>query len=123
MESIFWLTRRIWSVLVLGSGVLLLISITSALMGAFVVPTIFSIGTGNSGGYVKDIWLVFDKLWNAILLGDRDETFSSRLGKIYYHGAPTKMPSWFVHRLVWMLDKVDDNHCKKSIDWNHGWKK
>lgn len=123
MGSIFWLFRRIWSVFWLGSGVLLLISTTSALMGAFVVPTLVAIGTGNAGGYVKDIWLVFDKLWNAILLGDRDETFSSRLGKIYHYNAPTRFPEWFVHRLVWMLDKVDSNHCKNSIDWNHGWVK
>lgn len=121
--NLFWLTRRIWSVLWLGGGVLLLAALTSTFMTAFVIPTFAALATGRAGGYVKDVWLVFDVLWNVILLGERWETFSSRLGKIYHYGAPTRFPKWFVHRLVWMLDKVDDNHCKNSIDWNHGWKK
>jgi hypothetical protein len=123
MEKLFWLFRRIWSVLWLGGGVLLLAALTSTFMTAFVLPTFAALAMGRAGGYVKEVWLAFDVFWNIILLGDRWETFSSRLGKIYWHGAPSKMPKWFVHRLVWMLDKVDTDHCKKSVDWKHGWTK
>jgi len=122
IEKLFWLTRRIWSVLVLGSGVITLAAFTSTFMILFTPPTILSLLIGKANGYVKDVWLVFDVYWNVVFLGDRWETFSSRLGKIYHHGAPTKMPNWLVHRLVWMLDKIDPDHCKKSIDWSHGWK-
>ena len=123
MNKLFWLTRRIWSVIWLGGGVLLLAALTSTFITAFVIPTFAALAIGRAGGYVKDVWLAFDVFWNIILLGDRWETFSSRLGKIYWHGAPSKMPKWFVYRLVWMLDKVDSGHCKKSIDWKHGWTK
>jgi len=121
--NLFWLTRRIWSVLWLGGGVLLLASLTSTFMILLTIPTILAVAFNKADGYVKDVWLSFDVFWNIVLLGDKWETFSSRLGKIYHHGAPTRFPKWFVHRLVWMLDKVDPNHCKNSIDWNHGWKK
>jgi len=121
IEKLFWLTRRLWSALILGIGVLFLAAVTGAFMTIFVAPTVIAIAVNRHGTYIKDVWLVFDVLWNVIFMGDRWETFSSRLGKIYYHDAPTKMPSWIVHRLVWMLDKIDPNHCEKSIDWNHGW--
>jgi len=123
MSKLFWLFRRIWSVLWLGSGVLLLTVFTSTFLTIFVTPTFISLATGKAGGYVKNVWLAFDVMWNVILLGDWPETFSSRLGKIYHHNAPTRFPKWLVHRLVWMLDKVDDNHCLNSINWNHGWTK
>ena len=119
----FWLVRRLWSAIVLGSGVVFLASVTGLFMTAFIPPTIGALLIGRAGGYVKDVWLVFDVLWNVVFMGDRWETFSSRLGKIYHHGAPSKMPHWLVHRLVWMLDKIDPDHCENSVDWNHGWSK
>ena len=120
IEKLFWLTRRIWSVLWLGSGVIALTAFTSLFMLAFTIATILLLIFGKADEYEKDVWIAFDVFWNVVFLGDRWETFSSRLGKIYHHNAPTRMPSWLVHRLVWMLDKVDSNHCKNSIDWNHG---
>ena len=124
MGRLFWLTRRIWSVLWLSLGVLLVVLLATPFMLLFSIPTILFLITHDLDNpenqskkcYIKSVWKSFDVFANIVLLGKEWETFSSRLGKIYWYGAPTRFPKWFVHRLVWMLDKVDKNHCKKSID-------
>lgn len=111
INSMFWL----------GLGVLLLILFTSSFMVGFILPTGYVLISGGPHDYIKSVWLGFDRLWNAILMGDDKETFSSRLGKIWWHNAPTRMPNWFSWRLLRLLDVIDPNHCRDSIDWSHGW--
>ena len=113
LNSLFWL----------GTGVILLITMTTTFMIGFIAPTFFVLITTGDHNYIKHVWIAFDKLWNAILCGDSRETFSSRLGKIWWHDAPTRIPKWICYRLLRLLDVIDDNHCRNSIDWNYGYQR
>jgi len=81
----------------------------------------------NKKGYFRSTALNLDKfanrefrtLWNKFLrtedgyhFGIIDETISSALGKNERHGTLTKTG----RRLVWILNKIDKNHCQKSIE-------
>lgn len=63
--------------------------------------------------YIRNVLVGVDQLANAVLLGDPDETISSRLGKNY----PRCSFCRFICRL---LDKVDKRHCQKSIEHDEG---
>ncbi|PKP28670.1 MAG: hypothetical protein CVU01_03720 [Bacteroidetes bacterium HGW-Bacteroidetes-18] len=80
----------------------------------------------NKEGYFKSSAISLDKfanrefrtLWNKILrtenghkFGVIEETISSALGKNEQLGTLTKTGK----RLVWLLNKLDKNHCVKSI--------
>lgn len=54
-----------------------------------------------------------DQLANAAFNGDEDETISSRAGRAIRD--KDKRNTWWACPLCWMLDKVDLNHCEKSI--------
>ena len=61
----------------------------------------------------------FRTLWNKTLkkengykFGAEDETISSALGKNQRDNTLTKTGK----KLVWILDKIDKNHCIKSIN-------
>lgn len=61
----------------------------------------------------------FRTLWNKYLrtkdgykFGVNGETISSALGKNERDGTLTETGK----KLVWILNKLDDNHCMKSID-------
>ena len=112
--------QRIISALTLGVGVLVLIVMTTVLYLLFVIPTMIAVARGKHLGYVAEVWVGFDKQWNAICMGDHRETFSSRIGKIVKHNAPTSMPKWFTYGVYYMLEEVEHHHCIKSIDWGHG---
>lgn len=113
LNSIFWL----------GLGVLLLVVFTSTFMALFILPTFYVLAVKGDHEYIKNVWLAFDCMWNAILSGHPKETFSSRLGKIMWHNAPSRIPNWIVYRLVRLLNVIDRNHCRNSIDWKYGWQK
>ena len=81
---------------------------------------------GNTKGYFRstalsiDIWAntEFRTLWNTQLridggyeFGEENETISSALGKNERDDTLTTTGKI----LVWILDKIDKNHCKKSI--------
>ena len=78
-------------------------------------------------GYFRDSALTLDKLanrefralWNKTLkkengykFGAEDETISSALGKNQRDNTLTKTGK----KLVWLLDKIEENHCLKSIN-------
>ena len=80
----------------------------------------------NKAGYFKSSAISLDKfanrefrtLWNKFLrteigyhFGYNEETISSALGKNQQLGTLTKTGK----RLVWLLNKLDKNHCIKSI--------
>ena len=81
---------------------------------------------GNTKGYFRstalsiDIWAnrEFRTLWNSKLkietgyeFGEENETISSALGKNERDCTLTTTGKI----LVWILDKIDKNHCQKSI--------
>lgn len=72
-------------------------------------------------------WLInvligIDQLANAILLGDPDETISSRIGKTKRANGgriPWKYP---IRKIVdWGLDKLDPNHSIDAIEDDEGY--
>lgn len=67
----------------------------------------------TSGNVVcKDLFNVCLKKKGGYEFGNRKETISSVLGKNKRDGTLTK-----IGKLVaWILDKIDKNHCIKSID-------
>lgn len=74
-----------------------------------------------AGKKAYHIWIAFDRLWNALFWHDSRETISSRLGKaLYWHRPPVFNWLWIDAAVGWMLDKVDPDHCFKSIDWSVG---
>ena len=67
------------------------------LVGTVVCKDLFNIALKNKGGYQ---------------FGKEGETLSSVLGKNQRNGTLTKVGL----TLVFVLDKIDPNHCLKSID-------
>ncbi len=68
----------------------------------------------NYKGWIKDILIGVDQLGNALLRGDPDETISSRAAK-----AQLKGKTWGCV-LCKFLDKIDPDHCQKSIEKDEG---
>ena len=60
-----------------------------------------------------NILISIDQLANTILGGDPDETISSRAGKMQHDSKWAKV-------LCWLLNKIDTNHCKESIEEDEG---
>jgi len=92
----------------------------------FLPLTIWNYFLVNQKGYFRSSALSLDKyanrefrtLWNKFLrtengyhFGEIGETISSALGKNERDGTLTKTG----RRLVWILNKLDKNHCIKSI--------
>ena len=92
----------------------------------FLPLTIWNYFLVNQKGYFRSSALSLDKyanrefrtLWNKYLrkengyhFGYNEETISSALGKNEQLGTLTKTGK----RLVWLLNKLDKNHCIKSI--------
>jgi len=68
-----------------------------------------------------NIAIAYDQLWNARTGGDPDETISSRLGKFQEkHGGVIPWRHPIRKFIVWGLDKVERNHCKKAIERDVG---
>lgn len=63
--------------------------------------------------YFWNILIAIDQLANAILGGDPDETISSRAGK------KQETQKW-AKLLCYLLNKIDTDHCSKSIEEDEG---
>ena len=59
--------------------------------------------------YATDLW------FNALFLGDPEETISSRIGKKSGRD-DCKLCQWICR----LLDKIDPRHCAKAVNWNQG---
>jgi len=64
----------------------------------------------NLGKYAINLLIAIDQLVNAILLGDADETISSRLGKNY--------PK--LSKVVNFIFFWDKSHCQEAIEEDEG---
>lgn len=64
--------------------------------------------------YIYNILIGINQLFNAILLGDPDETLSSRIGK------EAKRGNKFALFLSKILDFFDENHCEEAIEEDEG---
>jgi len=63
--------------------------------------------------YFWNLLISIDQLFNTILGGHPDETISSRAGK-------KQDDECWAAWLCWLLNKIDTNHCKKSIERDRG---
>ncbi len=63
--------------------------------------------------YFWNILIAIDQFVNTVLGGDPDETISSRAGK-------RQEDQWWAKALCWVLNKLDTNHCKESIEKDEG---
>jgi hypothetical protein len=64
--------------------------------------------------YIWNVLISLDQLANTLLMGDPDETLSSRMGKRARQG------DRFAVCFCRVLDVVDPNHCEKSIEYDEG---
>lgn len=71
------------------------------------------------GKWILNVLIGIDQLVNAILLGDPDETLSSRFGK--WLKMPHHTWRWKVAYLICrILHIFDKGHCEKSIEYDEG---
>jgi len=63
--------------------------------------------------YIWNILISLDQLLNTLLLGDPDETISSRCGK---RKSNCKLCKW----LCYLLNKIDKKHCMDAIEPDEG---
>lgn len=112
--------EAIYSGLFLLIGVLLAAMVTSSYLLTLGVIVGAPLALTGSQYWIQ-VWLGFDRLWNAILGGDSLETVSSRLGKSVVFGYPSVFYYRSIDRTIkWWLNQIDHNHCEKSIDWHVG---
>jgi hypothetical protein len=72
-------------------------------------------------GYVKNVLVTLDCLGNTILLGDPDETISSRSAKAMAYEQSTHPPTWsWGCRMCSFLAIFQENHCAKALERNKG---
>lgn len=69
--------------------------------------------------YFWNLLIAIDQLFNAILLGDPDQTISGRLGNYLEYNTSTWQYK-IANVICWFLRKLDKNHCKKSIEIDEG---
>lgn len=70
--------------------------------------------------YFWNLFVAIDQLLNAILLGDPDETVSSRFGK-WMSTAEKGSFKWRIAMFVcMMLNWLDKNHCIETIENDEG---
>lgn len=69
--------------------------------------------------YFWNLLIAVDQLFNTILLGDPDETISSRLGK--WLELPKEKWRYKVAKVICKgLRRLDSRHCRKSIEEDEG---
>ena len=102
-----------------------------ALINFFVVLTAYGWNLKNAGGYFKSLAIdidimgnrAFRTLWNNTLVkrnknyyrfGKIGETISSAIGKNQIRGTLSIAGKC----LAWVLDGIDKNHCRNSINYN-----
>jgi hypothetical protein len=78
-------------------------------MGFLVTPKDFKIYK-----YFKNVCIGYDQLFNAILLGDPDETISSRAHKGKIRGSK----GWGF--LADILNYIDPGHTEDAVEWDEG---
>jgi len=63
--------------------------------------------------YILNIFVSIDQFANTLLAGSPDETISSRCGKRVGRCRVCTL-------LCKILNKIDERHCKKYIEWDEG---
>lgn len=66
--------------------------------------------------YFWNVAIAIDQFFNALTNGDPDETISSRMGKKLAKHEQCPFCNWVCK----ILNKIDKNHCQKSIEKDEG---
>jgi len=67
--------------------------------------------------YLWNLLISLDQLVNTLFLGNPDETISSRCGKkIRKVRKDPSVTCYFCGYLCYLLNIIDTNHCKESIE-------
>jgi hypothetical protein len=75
------------------------------------------------GRYLLNVLISLDQLVNSVLLGDPDETISSRIGRIKVKWGGVVPRSRPVVRIVdYVLDRIDPGHSINAIERDRGGK-
>lgn len=69
----------------------------------------------NIGTWLWNILVALDQLANTVVLGDPDETLSSRMGK-----AVRANRCVLCRGLCWLIGRFDPNHCEKLTGPDEG---
>lgn len=112
---------QVKSGILLLAGIFLLVLVTPTYLSTVGVVAAIGALRKQRQVYGYHVWIAFDKFWNAVLGGDHRETISSRLGKSIHFGLPPVF--WFLWAdkvVAFLLDQVDHDHCRKSVDWGVG---
>lgn len=116
--------NKIKSILILVPSIIFIASITGFLLTTVgLVAALIGLTFPNSSiaRYALEVWLGFDRMCNAFMNGDSKETVSSRLGKsIYYNHGSVFGCKWADKTVSYLLDCIDPDHCKKSIEFGVG---
>jgi hypothetical protein len=64
------------------------------------------------GMFIVNVLLAIDQFVNVLMLGDPDETISSRAGRVF----PNTWWTWFIDNLFFW----QTNHCHKAIEPSEG---
>lgn len=70
---------------------------------------------GKMKRYIWNLLISIDQLFNALLVGDPDETMSSRMGK-----RVIKKNCKLCKVICRLLDLFEKDHCYKSIEKDEG---
>ena len=62
--------------------------------------------------FIKNLLVSIDQFFNVLMLGDPDETISSRAGRVW----PNSVWRKFIDRLMFW----QTNHCHKAIEKSEG---
>ena len=73
------------------------------------------------GRYIYNVVLSVDQLGNSLLLGDPDETISSRIGRIKRKWGGTIPWTRPVAKITdWLLEIIDPGHSERAIEDDEG---
>jgi len=70
--------------------------------------------------YIWNILVAIDQLFNTILLGDPDETISSRFGKWTINAKRGSFKWYLAMGVCTALHFIDRKHCEKAIEIDEG---
>lgn len=118
------LLKKIFAAAILIIGIAILVLLTPSIILLLGLPSaLVALVSPKTklGRYGFQLWIGFDKFFNAVLGGKHKETISSRLGKAIYYNYPSVFGIPEVDKIIGMLlDQVDHLHCWKSINWSVG---
>jgi hypothetical protein len=117
-ESIMKERSKIWLFVILsvGSFIILVIPLLLASLSVFLIGLLLKDSLVEKAGF--NMLVSVDQFGNVVLLGDPDETISSRTGRALL----SDKPRWFVKHIHYVIDEMfhmllgQKNHCISAVE-------